>query len=553
MSVKAGLRFRVGRVGCVVAVLAAAGAGIGRAQTRWIGPDGESWSEGANWDNNVPTALADAFVGHAGGASPVSAVITQNVQAVTKSLTVGDSTVGTLHMNGDRLDINGNLNLGITTAGATGTVVQTAGTVAVVFTAANVDGDFYINSNNRGVYLLNGGTLEVGNRFWIREERNRLEIAPGAKFVAVGNARYDRDVTFLSGVTYEFLSRIQVPYTLADTWITANHYATFGSANDAGPLSIATTADNTLGEVNVLGGLMWRRRVDIALRSGCHGILNVRSNTAVRIGNYSATGRFWVGENGGVGEVNLGDAASLGWIEWTAVNRPQIRRDAASSATIRGVGGFRDGTLAATEVFDMSGRVIADGWGGAERDLEVFHIPALTNGIPNGVNESNGWYAVRGARLLLPSPTVAAGDNSYNWGEHSGETEIDLVNSARFEFTGVTTGGWLTNALLAVDRGDVPQRSQLDRPVAVHHVTCDAALDFGSLTLTFRYDSIACAEAGYAEPVVLHSSGGAWQELPAALDAANRRISVTLTELSGSDFFGHAAGRIYHGSLLTVR
>lgn len=243
------------------------------------------------------------------------------------------------------------------------------------------------------------------------------------------------------------------------------------------------------------------------------------SNTATRV--------FTIGSTGGSGTLFLGDENTTGVISnrlsyfgtytWRDGSMT-VRGDASSRGTLRGWG-----NVALRLKLVNNGRVIADGYGDADRTLNLSWFGADPGGgVFNDIENttSNGWFAVGEGRLLLPAVAVAAnaGTVSYNWGEDTTDTAIDLVNSVRLSFENAVAFA-LSGALLAEDRTEVPEGLP-----ALCGVWQFSGGTFAAAALTFRYD-----EADAAARNVQESDLKVWQYV------GNRWIDVT----SGQDTTAH--------------
>ncbi len=226
----------------------------------------------------------------------------------------------------------------------------------------------------------------------------------------------------------------------------------------------------------------------------------------------------------------------------------------AAGATVQGYGTIQDNRFGLTSpaTFETSGQVIANGYG-ADRDFDLsrFGSALLVNSTDNpSTNGTNGWFAVRGGKLLLPAVAVLAGSSVTNWGDATADTTIDLVNSARIAFTGATAGN-LTGALLAVDRADVP--AGLYRPTAVWTF---GGIACASATLTLRYDDAAAAvlTVGESDLRVWRHNGAKWEEITGTQDTGTKTITSQATgSLAATSFFAVAGKAPAAGTLVTIR
>ena len=133
--------------------------------------------------------------------------------------------------------------------------------------------------------------------------------------------------------------------------------------------------------------------------------------------------------------------------------------------------------------------------------------------------------------------------NACNWGEDPADTNIDLVNSVRVAFTGLSGSGKLIGALLAVGRADIAAGlSSREIPVSVHSFALSGAT-LASAVLTFRYDDGALLAQGLPQGSlkVWRYNGASWDDVTGSVDAANKH--VTTTAVTGLGQFALTAKR----------
>ncbi len=182
----------------------------------------------------------------------------------------------------------------------------------------------------------------------------------------------------------------------------------------------------------------------------------------------------------------------------------------------------------------MSGRVIADGFN-TETNLDLSNLRDLFNDIDNPSDGTNGWYAVRGGKLILSTYYSVNGNATGVWGEAQGQVpvqdnDLDLVNSARIIFTGAAYHK-LGGALFASDRSDVP--SGLVRPIGVWQLSSGS---FTDATVTFRYDHGTLAAQGLPENAIRlrRHTGTAWEKVTGSQDLAKHWLTSTVLLPLGS-------------------
>ena len=274
----------------------------------------------------------------------------------------------------------------------------------------------------------------------------------------------------------------------------------------------------------------------------CHytlsgGVLNLAGGTAVFGGGGS--GQF------GSGTLHLGggNVASLNGSSLT------VRNQAGAYGRIRGWGRL-DGLGTLT----MNGQTIADG-AGADRSL-IFTFNTLANGIANGAEGTNGWFAVGGGLLELPAIAVNA-SGAKVWGD-TAAAALDLVNAVAFDFSGVTGSGTLTGALCAPGRADAPRRVSTSKIIGLWHFVCDG-FSSSATSVTVRYDQTASAALNIEEEglrLYIHSGqpDGKWLPLASTVDTLNRKLIAT--GLTASSFYlaaGSDVSSAFKGTTLIVR
>lgn len=570
-------------------------AGLAQAgNTYWTDNTGADWST-ANWSAGTPGSGDKAWIGHTtSGTNPASVTISADVTAneldvayqnainVTGTVTQtgGTATFGSggvklagangdggkyptarYFLNGGTFTNSGDLYIGGNQVYSDAAFVQTAGTATV-----NTVNMYAVTGSGRGASLVvSGGVFICRNTLWVGGQG--VSSLYGGNLIIANNPSVQAKYVYCnanmtvpgSSSNFSVTTEFDLPY-----WASVPNEitCTFYGVNTNVPWSLLTVAgtghkaqgtfviDGSQG-----GGLFQVKNINLARSAaGATGTVKVVNGGKLRAGvNSGGYSYAWCGDTSGTALIRLGDASSLGWIEWLPGNAVEfyLRNDASGSAELRGVGGFVTNSTKRLN-FYANGRIVADGWGAAsERDLDLSFTANLRNNIANGASESNGWYAVNRARLIMPPVTVATGSNNYNLGDE-GSADNDLVNSVRCSFTGVTTGGAITNTLLALDRGDVPVTSRIKQTVSAHQVFSPAAMAFGGLTLTFRYDANACQAQGLTAPDVVQVYGGTAVKLPVtALDTTNKRVSVTVSALHGTDTFllGKA---VSSGTVITI-
>lgn len=276
--------------------------------------------------------------------------------------------------------------------------------------------------------------------------------------------------------------------------------------------------------------------------SSCHyalsgGVLNLAGGAAIFGGG--GTGQF------GAGMLHMGGGSVVS----TNGSSLTIRNQAGAYGRIQGWGTIDGlGTLA------MNGQTIADG-GGVDRTLSIA-FDSLANGIANGAEGTNGWFAVGGGRLELPAIAVNA-SGAKVWGD-TAAAALDLVNAVAFDFSGVTGSGTLTGALCAPGRADAPRRVSTSKIIGLWHFVCDG-FSSSATSVTVRYDQAASAALSIEEEglrLYIHSGqpDGKWLPLASTVDTLNRKLIAT--GLTASSFYlaaGSDVSSAFKGTTLIVR
>ncbi len=227
---------------------------------------------------------------------------------------------------------------------------------------------------------------------------------------------------------------------------------------------------------------------------------------------WSGPAQFLMNLSGGTGNGSISGAGDLYISE----------DDSTSKGTFQGYG-----TVGMTGDLYQNGKVIADGFGTAhDLDMSSFNSVSTSYGL-GGDGSSDGWYAERQGRLLLPAVSVGAGSNTVKWGDSSTGSP-KMKNSVQVGFTGASAGS-LDISLLATDRTDVPGFS--GDLIGVWDISGPS---FSSAALTIRYDDALASSLGLTEDdlKLFHYTGGHWVNITGSIDTANNLISGSTDSLS---------------------
>jgi RNA polymerase sigma factor (sigma-70 family) len=425
-----------------------------------------------------------------------------------------------------RLEGEGELRAGQVVVGAAGTgvFIQSGGTVGAESIALAADvgskGHYEIAAGElttstlqvgiagAGSFVQTGGTVAVAASFQQEPVVTRpLSIAAEGGTLDIG-----------VGVTGEG------SYTLADGLLVTpavrigiegkGTFTQSGGTSQTQKVVLGVSSTGQ-GSLNLVGG-------DLQLRPD----LQTGPRTVVVVGDH------------GRGVLNLGGEGGVGLISQAT---PGTRADVIIRDSDTGSGVLRGwGKVHVTGLFEQNGMVIADGYG-ADRTLDLSSVAAVYSEIENvGDEDTNGWFARTGGRLLLPAIDVHEGSGVYTWGEDATDPLPDLVNSIRVGLHDVPLSTRLQIALLSPDRRDVPLLP--DGHDAVGIWSFDGLPGGAAETLlTIRYDDRLISELGHWEAHLTAwvFTSGQWQLLPQ--DAVALHSSLNLITLRPDSGFSHVA------------
>ncbi|MDD4060079.1 MAG: hypothetical protein PHW08_05175, partial [Kiritimatiellae bacterium] len=457
--------------------------------------------------------------------------------------------------------------------GGTGNYVQNAG--ALCFSLMYVGGDekgvgtftlnggtnristIYVGNRGRGHFIFNGGDIDNTTVYLGQAGGTGVWTHAGAVLDAdaVSTKRYVRLYAGYSGMNDDGAVGAGIFNMQAGT------FRPYYSAMQIGV--------SGRGVLNVTGGAMDLTNnsesdsyvTKLGVEDGGHGTLNLSGGTlrvgtlgvgnsgvstgevwhtggALEVGGYKRHGLVVGRASGTTGEYLIGNDEGSGTIK----NNPNSSY--SHNLTIRQVadakGLFRGwGEVELNHTLVNNGIVIADGYG-TDRALNLTSFTTVSNMIENAASESHGWYAINGGRLTLPPLAVPTGSATRNWGESADDAAPDLVNSLRFAFTGVTTGGSLSASLEALDRNDIPAVPK--GVLSVWRIEAPASMAFAALDLTTRYDHEQAVAQGLDAVNFYRWNGAAWKALPSTDDSVAKTTSATLDALADTVYL--AAGNI---------
>ncbi len=400
-------------------------------------------------------------------------------------------------------------------------------------------------SGGTHVWTLSGGTLEragAKNYEWQLGNNNGngsvTVTQTGGQFLNLNHTTYLRK-TVQYAISGDPTSVSMVNGTL---YVDGTLNQSGGYVNNQYELHVGNTAGAT-GVYTATAGNLRTRGLHIGAVANASGILTLNAGVVYTnsVDGLTSQQRIVIGATSGTGTGTL-EIKGLSGIFGSGFRHVDLN----PTGVLKGYG-----TLSSmVGNFQMNGKVIADGYG-SDQTLNLSGRSGLTNTVENGTDK--GFYAVNGGKLVLANVAVAAGNTTVNWGESTGDADIDLVNSARIAFTGAASGN-LSGSLLATDRTDVP--AGLHRPIGAWRLTSP---DFTSAVLTFRYDDGALAAQGIPEDSIRlrRYDGSVWVDVAVTQDAANNRLT-TASQISpisaGEGYLGlftiHAPPQ---GTVLSIR
>ena len=205
--------------------------------------------------------------------------------------------------------------------------------------------------------------------------------------------------------------------------------------------------------------------------------------------------------------------------------------------------------------FYQNGRIIADGYG-TDRALYLSY-GLFHNSHENTNTVPKGFFAQNHGVVVLPKISVGMGNPVVNWGEESGDADIDLVNSIQVSFTNVTSSGQMNVYLLALDYEggieSVPAPVPNPPPSAkgMWRINVTNAV-FNSAEITFRFDN----SSGPPPTSLFQYTGQSWSDVTSKetpIDWTNKLIySIPIDSASLQSYPYFAVGRL-GGTVFVVR
>lgn len=520
------------------------------------------WSNLNNWSSNTqPTSSDNAIIN--GFSTAINPVLIAVGSPVNPANLLMGNTVGSAGF----LDVQANINWGGGTAtplignlGA-GTVTHSAGTIGAVgvgFGLTLGEGATGVGTytmSGAGAQMITGSVngIKVGNNGTGTINQSAGSINSGGQ-IALGKIALSSGTFNLSGTGRVTSTNSTFFIGDAGTGTFNQSAGTFGVTSADAVTTRAVILGDDLGSsgtYNLTGG-------DFK-QSGTDGNLTI-GNAGTGVFNASAgnlTGGLAItlgGSASGNGTMNLSGTATVNRnssqpinVGVTGTGTLNIAGNTitaggsnasvfiGANGLVQGYGTYNSGNNAgATVMLTTNGRVIADG-AGVDRTLAFIAggTFSTTNQLTANTIENtttNGWYAQNQGKLTLSKVSIGvngAGSKSVTFAESAGDATLDLVNSARFNFSSTgSTNATADVSLLAADRTDV-----VAAPTGIDFIgNWNLTLVGGSLSgfsapsYTFRYDDVA---AGASIPSLYRLNGGVWTLIGSSDDAVNNILSTS--------------------------
>ncbi len=409
------------------------------------------------------------------------------------SAVIGDKGTGSFKQTGGEVSVAHDVTIG-NQAGSHGSYAI-SGTSKLSAAQLNVgkggDGDFEQSSgetnvtnkvvvadadDSTGSVKIHGGTFTAGSADVAKSGKGDFTQDGGNVYIASsagGDGKLTIAVDSSSNGSFSISSG-----TFEANNISVGHHGK-GSYRQAGGQT--STHSINLGEALNGSGIA-------SLKSGDVYIDMRSSQTGMILSNADSATGLVVGDQGNA-QLVLGSAASSPDI----LERPAasgaslvVRAQPDSQGVVRGWGAPR-----LTGSFIQNGKVIADGYG-SPHDLDLSTLKGVINTIDNAPDGTNGWYARRGGRLILPAIQIDHA-GAYNWGESADDKSPDLVNSVRFSMHDVEHPGTAQLTLLTPNDPSIPGLPDGEKFLGVWSFE-GHGLKFDSTDLWVRYDGALAKE-----------------------------------------------------------
>ncbi len=405
-------------------------------------------------------------------------VLPANTNLRSTSMVVGDTGAALFRQDGGNNDVDGTLVIAKKKT-STATYQMNSGTLSAI--------NEVIGDEGEAVFIMANGINVARDSITVGNTGRGTYTQFGESSVLVVNANPTSDPTLDPNGLH-----------LAQN---AGSNATFSIAQNAtlnaDPQLIGVSGD---GKLTQTGGTNTTGAIALATQAGSNGTYDLdagdliikprvtrKPTAAISIG-VAGKGTFTIGNAQETGKVTEVDGAG-----GSVVVRGQARGD----GSIVGYGNFD-----LTGAFVQNGQVVADGFR-KQRTLDLSSFAYVTSNIENSRwNGTNGWFARRKGKLLLPAIPVHAGDGTYTWGEDDSDTMIDLVNSVRFGIAGAKQDGDVSIALVSPLRDDIPKLPWGHHFIGIWSFDGSELGGFDGMDLQVRYDDAMAQELRLDEDIL---------------------------------------------------
>lgn len=344
-----------------------------------------------------------------------------------------------------------------------------------VLVTANLDRDFIIGDREgaMGALILDSGSIVSNNKF---------RVGAAGFGVVTNNGGYVW--TAKNNNSYG----IYIGYGATG----AGHYVQNAGHSDFRITEIGTEGRGTL---EFCGGGANVGMPTLGVKSGGRGTYIVHSGAAVTNGNANVGSA----ENSS-GTIDLRGGTFL------CTGAISVRCTASAYGSIRGYGMLYKPNatpgLGEMNSFTMNGQVVADAQGVEGRVLDFSYARGGNGGknnvkttIVNGMDGTNGWYAVNKGVVTFPLLRVDATQYVGTFGDNV-NNECDFVNTVRFSYNQKSNKGpWLEAQLYANDSAKIPD-GLCGKVLGVFGFRSNASVDnrasqlanFTDFGLRIRYD-----------------------------------------------------------------
>jgi RNA polymerase sigma factor (sigma-70 family) len=405
-------------------------------------------------------------------------VMPANASLHNNSMVIADTGVALFVQNGGTNNVNGTLTVG-RKKGSVGTYQQNGGTLNTINEVIGGDGD--------GVFIEMHGINIARDAIIVGDSGRGTYTASGDSNVYVINAQPSSDP-------------MQDPNGLH----LGEHAGSIGTFSISGSATLNATPQiigaSGTGTLTQNGGTNTTSAIALATQLGSNGTYDLTSGDlivkppvtkkptpTISIG-VQGRGTFKIGSGD-----NTGTVTEASGTNGSVVVRGQARGDGSL---------IGHGKIDLTGPLVNNGQTVADGHG-KNRTLDLSSFSSVTSNIDNSRwNGTNGWFARRKGRLLLPAIPVHAGNGTYTWGEDASDPMIDLVNSVRLGIAGAKQDGDVSIALVSPLRDDIPKLPWGHHFIGIWSFDGSELGGFDGMDLQVRYDDAMAKELKLDEDIL---------------------------------------------------